>query len=107
MDDTPPANLALSPEQCRAARAVLNWSPQELAERAHVTPDWLHEFEQGREPGGDRDPGEAERVRRVLETGGIDFLDAGEASSGGGAGLRMRQQGGYIEVENLSSANDG
>lgn len=101
-----PANLAVSPEQVRAARAALNWSPQELAERARVTPDWLHEFEQGREPGGDIDPGEAERLRRVLEEAGIDFLDAGEASSGGGPGLRLKQKSGYIAAENLSSAND-
>lgn len=107
-DTTLPAQLALSPALCRAARAMLNWSPAELAERAHVPTDWLHEFEQGREPGVDADPGEAARLRRVLEEAGVELLAAGAASSGGGEGLRLRhQKAGYIATENLSSANDG
>ena len=108
MADTPPAGtLAIAAAQCRAARAMLNWSPTELAERAHVTPDWLHEFEQGREPGDDFDPNETARLRQALEGGGIDFLDSGLPSSGGGLGLRLKADGGYVEPENLSSANDG
>ncbi|MBS9477080.1 helix-turn-helix domain-containing protein [Ancylobacter radicis] len=107
-ETTLPAQYALNSAQCRAARALLNWSPAELAERAHVPTDWLHEFEQGREPGLDADPGEAARLRRALEAAGVVFLAAGEASSGGGAGLRLRdQKAGYIATENLSSANDG
>lgn len=109
MPDTPlPAQFALSPVLCRAARSMLNWSPADLAARAHVPTDWLHEFEQGREPGVDADPGEAARLRRVLEEAGVDFLAAGQASSGGGEGIRLRdQKAGYIATENLSSANDG
>jgi transcriptional regulator with XRE-family HTH domain len=106
MPATPvPANLALAPEQCRAARAMLDWSVEELAARAHVTADWLAAFEQGREPGDGFDH-EAERLRRVLEEAGIELLDAGEASSGGGPGLRIKQKAGYIPAERLSSAND-
>ncbi|WAC28006.1 helix-turn-helix domain-containing protein [Ancylobacter sp. SL191] len=108
MPETLPSQLSLSPALCRAARALLNWSPAELAERAHVPVAWLKEFEQGHEPGVDADPGEAARLRRALEAAGVDFLAAGEASTGGGEGLRLRQQkGGYIATENLSSANDG
>lgn len=107
MDDTQlPANLALAPSLCRAARAMLNWSLEELAERARVTPAWLAAFEGEREPGTDLDPGEAERLRRALEEAGVDFLHAGEPSSGGGRGLRLRQDGGYIPSDQLSSAND-
>ncbi|MDF2622136.1 MAG: hypothetical protein K0S00_4795 [Xanthobacteraceae bacterium] len=107
MPATPvPANLALAPEQCRAARAMLDWSVAELALRAHVTAGWIAAFEQGREPGDGLDPNEAERLRRVLEEAGIELLDAGEPSSGGGPGLRIRQKAGYIPAERLSSAND-
>ncbi|QIB34184.1 helix-turn-helix domain-containing protein [Ancylobacter pratisalsi] len=107
MDETSfPANLTLDPAQCRAARAMLNWSQEELAGRAHVTAAWLEAFEQGREPGTDRDPGEAERLRRTFEEAGIEFLGSGEPSSGGGRGLRLSQKGGYIPSEQLSSAND-
>jgi len=106
-DTAVPANLALAPELCRAARALLGWTADELAVRARVTVEWLEQFEQGREPGVDSDPGEAERLRRVLEEAGIDFLDPGEPSTGGGPGLRIAQKSGYIPAERLSSANDG
>ncbi|PZQ82096.1 MAG: hypothetical protein DI549_12045 [Ancylobacter novellus] len=106
MSESFPANLALAPELCRAARALLGWAPAELAERARVTPGWLEEFERGREPGIDADPNEVERLRAALEDAGIDFLAPGEPSSGGGAGLRIKQKGGYIPPESLSSAND-
>lgn len=106
MSETVPANLVLAPALCRAARALLGWTPVELAERARVTPGWLEAFEQGREPGIDADPNEVERLRDALEGGGIDFLDPGEPSSGGGPGLRIKQKGGYIPPESLSSAND-
>jgi hypothetical protein len=97
----------LSPAQCRAARAMLDWPAAELAARARVPENWLEAFERGGAPGGDADPDEAARVRRALEAGGIDFLDSGFSSTGGGPGLRVRQaSGGYIPSEQLSSAND-
>ncbi|WP_018389434.1 helix-turn-helix transcriptional regulator [Ancylobacter sp. FA202] len=107
MPETLPASLALSAGQCRAARALLGWSAAELAAKARVTPDWLQAFERGGEAVDDLDPGEAERVLRALEEAGVELLAPGQASTGGGPGLRIRQQGGYISAEQLSSANDG
>ncbi len=35
----------LTPAQCRAARALLNWSQQDLANAAHVSREAIRDFE--------------------------------------------------------------
>lgn len=107
MAETPIAgDPALTPELCRAARALLGWSVDDLAGRARVGADWLAAFEQGREPAEEPASDEVERLRQALHAAEIDFLAPGEPSSGGGPGLRIRQKAGYIPTEQLSSAND-
>jgi transcriptional regulator with XRE-family HTH domain len=61
----------MSPEQCRAARAWLNWSQDELAAKARVSNSTLREFEAGR-----RVPiaNNLAAIRRALEDAGIEFL---------------------------------
>ena len=61
----------LSPEQCRAARAWLGWSQDDLAKRASVGLSTLKDFENGK-----RSPmrNNIEAVRRVLEGAGIGLL---------------------------------
>ncbi|WOH72811.1 helix-turn-helix transcriptional regulator [Bradyrhizobium sp. NDS-1] len=61
----------MSPEQCRAARAWLNWSQEELATKAKVSSSTLRDFEAGR-----RVPisNNLTAIRRALEDGGIHFL---------------------------------
>ncbi|MGD0149073.1 MAG: helix-turn-helix transcriptional regulator [Xanthobacteraceae bacterium] len=61
----------MSPEQCRAARAWLNWSQDELAAKAQVSNSTLREFEAGR-----RVPiaNNLAAIRRALEDAGIEFL---------------------------------
>ena len=61
----------MSPEQCRAARAWLNWSQQELATKAQVSNSTLRDFEAGR-----RIPiaNNLAAVRRALEDAGMKFL---------------------------------
>jgi transcriptional regulator with XRE-family HTH domain len=61
----------MSPEQCRAARAWLNWSQQELATKAQVSNSTLRDFEAGR-----RVPiaNNLTAIRRALEDGGVQFL---------------------------------
>lgn len=39
--------VMLSPEQCRAARAWLNWSQEDLAKRASVGLSTVRSFEKG------------------------------------------------------------
>jgi transcriptional regulator with XRE-family HTH domain len=61
----------MSPEQCRAARAWLNWSQTELATKAQVSNSTLRDFEAGR-----RVPiaNNLLAIRRALEDAGMEFL---------------------------------
>jgi len=40
--------MKISPEQCRAARAWLDWSQEDLAEAANVSLSTVRDFEKGR-----------------------------------------------------------
>jgi transcriptional regulator with XRE-family HTH domain len=61
----------MSPEQCRAARAWLDWSQDELATKAQVSNSTLRDFETGR-----RVPiaNNLLAIRRALEEAGMQFL---------------------------------
>jgi transcriptional regulator with XRE-family HTH domain len=74
----------ISARQCRAARALLNWSQQDLADNAKVGIVTVRQLEAGA-----HEPRRAtlEVVRRALEVGGVDFID----ENGGGAGVRLRK----------------
>ena len=71
--------MTMAPEQCRAARAWLNWSQGELAERASVGLSTVKSFE-----GGTRIPiaNNLSAIQRALEDAGVAmvFDDAGKAS---------------------------
>ena len=61
----------MSPEQCRAARAWLNWTQQELAHRAGVGLSTVRDFEKGeRTP----IPNNLAAIRRVIEEAGIELV---------------------------------
>jgi ribosome-binding protein aMBF1 (putative translation factor) len=84
----------MSPEQCRAARAWLNWSQQELAAKAQVSSSTLRDFEAGR-----RLPiaNNLTAIRRALEEAGMQFLYAsGEKEP---LGVAKRQGGGLTPVK--------
>jgi ribosome-binding protein aMBF1 (putative translation factor) len=61
----------MSPEQCRAARAWLDWSQSELAAKAQVSNSTLRDFESSR-----RIPiaNNLMAIRRALEEAGMEFL---------------------------------
>lgn len=69
----------MTPEQCRAARAWLGLSQQELATRANVAKNTVHLFEAGlRNP----TPNNIGALRRAIEAEGITlvFDEAGVAA---------------------------
>ena len=76
--------------QCRAARALLDWNQEVLAEQANVGLSVVRDFEAGR-----RTPRRSSMLamRTALEKGGIEFLEVGEASAGGGLGVRLKPKG--------------
>jgi transcriptional regulator with XRE-family HTH domain len=75
----------LTPEQCRGARAMLDWTRDDLAEHAGVGVATLAEFEAGRRTPYDRT---LRDIRRALEAAGIEIIDE---NGGGGQGLRLRK----------------
>jgi DNA-binding XRE family transcriptional regulator len=60
---------AMSPDQCRAARDILEWTRRELADAAGVTPWVVAAFEDGREVL----PFYEIEIRAALEVVGIGF----------------------------------
>src|SRR4051794_1684163 len=62
--------LPMTPEQCRAARAWLNWPQDALAKAANVGVSTVRDFEAGR-----RDPtrNNLAALQAALEGGGVSF----------------------------------
>ena len=72
-------------EQCRAARALLDWTAQELAQRAGIGVATVRRFESDSVVA----PNSVEAMIAALRGAGISFIAAGEASPGGGDGVRL------------------
>ncbi len=74
----------ITPAQCRAARGLLDWSQQGLADRAGVGIVTVRKLE-----GGTSRSRRAtmDVIKRALETGGVEFIE----ENGGGSGVRLRK----------------
>ena len=79
------AAFMITPEQCRAARGLLDWSQQDLATNAGIGIVTVRQVEAGLTA-----PRRATLVvvRQALERAGVDFID----ENGGGAGVRLRKR---------------
>jgi transcriptional regulator with XRE-family HTH domain len=75
----------ISPSQCRAARGLLDWTQQELADAARIGVATVRLFE-----GNGAEPRHATLavVRRAFELAGVEFID----ENGGGPGVRLRKR---------------
>jgi predicted transcriptional regulator len=75
----------ITPEQCRAARGLLDWSQQNLAEKAAVGIVTVRQLE-----AGTHEPRRAtlDVIKRAFETAGVVFID----ENGGGPGVRLRKR---------------
>jgi transcriptional regulator with XRE-family HTH domain len=70
----------MSPEQCRAARAWLNWTQQELARRAGVGLSTVRDFEKGeRTP----IPNNLAAIQRAVEGAGIGLVFRADGEAAG------------------------
>jgi transcriptional regulator with XRE-family HTH domain len=77
----------LTPEQCRAARALLDWTQEELAARAQVSRSTIRGFENGMHH---LHRSSAAVIRQALEAAGVVLLDPG-TSGDEGPGVRLRR----------------
>ena len=70
-------SMEISASQCRAARALLNWTQGDLAEASGVSKRAIADFETG-----NRRPIAATLtvLRQALESGGVQFVPHGVAN---------------------------
>lgn len=74
----------MTPAQCRAARALLDWSQQQLAEAAKIGNATIRNFENGR---SDPQAATLTVLRMTLEAAGVIFVP----ENGEGPGVRLRK----------------
>lgn len=74
----------MTPHQCRAARALLDWSQEDLAQASGIAKRTIASFEKGQ-----RTPYEKSIVALsgALGAGGVEFIP----ENGGGAGVRIKK----------------
>jgi transcriptional regulator with XRE-family HTH domain len=75
----------ISSSQCRAARGLLDWTQQDLADQAGVGIVTVRQVE-----AGVSEPRRAtlEVIKRAFEGAGVEFID----ENGGGPGVRLRKR---------------
>jgi DNA-binding transcriptional regulator YiaG len=72
----------MTPEQCRAARAMLNWSQDKLAELAHISVITVRTFEGGKSK---PQPSTMHLMRQAFEANGVEF------TNGDAPGVKLRR----------------
>jgi transcriptional regulator with XRE-family HTH domain len=95
----------ITPEQCRAARAWLDWSQEDLAQKANVALSTIRDFEKDR-----REPisNNIESMQQALEAAGIEFTSAALEAPGVKYHSRIKESDTYLPVlELLDNAPDG
>ena len=78
--------LKVSIEQVKAARALLSWSQNDLAEASKISIPTIKRLEAVTGPIGGRSD-TAASIRVALESAGVVFIP----ENGGGAGVRLRE----------------
>ena len=75
--------VMITPRQIRAARALLGWSQQQLADKAIVSLNALTRLEKGRV---DSRVSTVTAIEKTLSKAGVEFLPAGDK----GEGVRLK-----------------
>ena len=83
--DSPSPTVVLTPAQLRAARALIGWSREDLAERSGVGANTTKDFEIN---GSDPKLGTVQKWMRALEKEGVIFQDETDAE---GPGVRLKK----------------
>ncbi len=77
----------ITKDQVRAARALLNWTAQELANRSGAAVNTIRRFENGADALG----GTLAKIEATFEAAGVEFIGAGNYQGEGGPGVRLRK----------------
>lgn len=94
---------AMTPSQCRAARALRDLAQADLARAAGLDLSTVADLETGRPVAADA----VAAVRRALEGAGVEFVAGGEVSRTGGPGVRLKAQPDEgLRPSELTSEND-
>jgi transcriptional regulator with XRE-family HTH domain len=83
------ARSVITGRQIRAARALLGWSPMDLAARAKLSYATIQRAEAAEGNVPNTKGGNLHAIEQALRAAGIVFLDGGEVSSSGGPGVRL------------------
>ena len=75
--------MPLSPAQCRAARALLNWTQEDLVEHCKITKKTIADFERGATQPRTQT---LTQIRASFEAAGIELLNAQRP------GVRLREK---------------
>jgi transcriptional regulator with XRE-family HTH domain len=76
----------VTPDQCRAARALLGWSANDVATAAKIGIATVKRFEGGQAV----QPATVATIADALTEAGVEIIASGERSAAGGAGVRLR-----------------
>lgn len=79
-------NKALTSAQIRAARALIKWTAEQLAEKSAVSLRTIRRAELADGETGITAPNEL-AIRQALEAAGVEFIEA----NGGGPGVRLKR----------------
>jgi transcriptional regulator with XRE-family HTH domain len=75
----------LKSAQCRAARALLDWTQSDLASRTSISTVSIRAFERG----GEMRESNLKLIRFTFDAAGVIFVDEGEMTQGG-IGVRLK-----------------
>ncbi|MGB3645711.1 MAG: helix-turn-helix transcriptional regulator [Mesorhizobium sp.] len=75
----------MTPSQCKAARALKDWTQGELAKAAGVSDVTIRNYENGKTS---LQPASLQVIRLTLEQAGIAFLADGQPAIGSGVSIK-------------------
>src|SRR5258708_4506368 len=88
----------VSAAQTRAARAILGWNQQQLADKANVATSTVADYERGKRIPV---PNNLIAIRSAFESVGVHFIDGGLALTANGSGCLIERKG----VDDFIKAN--